>query len=116
MLRLLKLATPETAFFVSVPLKTPPPGLLPMATVIEAVDAVTVLPKLSRTVTVGGPGIVAPAPAAPGCVVNTKTLAGPGLTVKAALSPGVSASPLVRVAVMTTPLSALVYVTPLMVV
>src|SRR2546428_8762801 len=39
----------------------------------------------------------------------------PGLTVNGALSPGASASPLVRLAVSTTPLSAFVYVTPLIV-
>jgi hypothetical protein len=61
-----KLATPEIALFVIVPLRVPPLGLLPMATVIEAVDEVTVFPKLSRTVIVGGPEIGDPAVVFPG--------------------------------------------------
>jgi len=48
--------------------------------VIEAVDEVTVLPKLSRTATVGGPGMEAPAVALPGWFVKTSVLAAPGLT------------------------------------
>ena len=75
MVRSEKLATPETAFLVVVPLSTPPLGLLPSATVIDAVDDVTVLPKLSWTVTVGGPGIVVPVLAFPGCVLKATLLA-----------------------------------------
>ena len=55
---------------------------------------------------------IAPPPAAS----TRKLLRAPGLTVKAALFPEGSMSPLVRVAVSTTPDSAVVYVTPLMVV
>jgi hypothetical protein len=66
MLRSVKLATPETAFLVLVPLRTPPPGFVPMATVIEAVEDVTVLPELSCTTTVGGPAIKFPAVVVPG--------------------------------------------------
>jgi hypothetical protein len=86
-----------------------------MAIVIDAVEEVTVLPELSWTVIVGGPVMVLAAVEAPGCVEKTRVLAAPGSTVNAALSPAVRLSPLVRVAVSTTPLSALVYVTPLMV-
>jgi hypothetical protein len=108
-----KLATPETALCVTVPLSTPPLGLVPIPIVIEAVEEVIVLPELSRTVTVGGPDMEAPAVAFPGCVVKASTLAPPVLTVKAALFPDANVSPLVREAVITTPLSALVYVTKL---
>jgi hypothetical protein len=65
----LKLATPETAFFVVVPLRVPLPGFIPIATVIDAMDEVTVFPKLSWTVTEGGPAIVFPAVEFPGAVV-----------------------------------------------
>ena len=75
---------------VLVPLKTPPLGLLPMAIVMEAVEEVTVLPKLSCTETVGGPGIALPALASPGWVVKVSLVAAPGLTVKALLVPPVS--------------------------
>ena len=108
MLRSLKLATPDTAFLAVVPDRVPPPGFVPMATVMEAVELVTVLPSLSRTVTVGGPGIGVPGAAFPGWVVKARAAAAPGFTVTGALSPAVRASPLVRVAVRTTPPSALV--------
>jgi hypothetical protein len=108
MLRSEKLATPATAFLGVVPLNVPLAGFVPIATVIEAVDDVTVLPDESRTVTVGGAGIMPPDVALPGCVVKARVLAAPGFTVNAALSPAVKVSPLVRVAVMTTPLSAFV--------
>src|SRR5260221_559665 len=39
-----KLATPATAATVGVPERGPPPGLVPMATVMLAVELVTVLP------------------------------------------------------------------------
>jgi len=107
-----KLATPETALVVVVPLSVPPPGLVPIPTVMDAAEEVIVLPKPSWTVTVGGPEMDVPAAALPGCIVKARPLAVPPvLTVKAALSPGASASPLVRVAVIATPLSACVYVT-----
>ena len=102
-------------FLVVVPLSVAPPGLFPIAMVIEAVEVVIVFPEPSCTVTVGGPEIALPVFTFPGWVVNTRTLAAPGLTVNAELSADVSTSPLVRVAVITTPLSALLYVTPAMV-
>jgi hypothetical protein len=108
MIRSVKLATPDEAFLVVVPLRVAPLGFVPMATVMEAVEEGTVLPKLSRTVTVGGPGIELPAVALPGWVVKARVLAAPGLTVNEALSPATRTSPLVRVAVRITPLSALV--------
>ncbi len=55
MLRLLNSATPLTASTVVVPLNTPPLGFEAMATVIDAVDVVTVLPKASLTSTCGLP-------------------------------------------------------------
>lgn len=62
----MKLATPETALFVVIPVKVPPLGLVPMAIVIDAVEEVTALPELSRTVIVGGPVMVLPAVEPPG--------------------------------------------------
>jgi len=111
----LNVATPELALTVVVPPRVPPLGFVPIATVIDAADEMTVLPRLSWTVTVGGPPIALPALAFAGCVVKARTLADPGLVVNTALSPAVKLSPLVRVAVSTTPLSALVYVTPVIV-
>jgi hypothetical protein len=79
-----------------------------METVIDAVDEVTVLPTLSCTRMVGGPEITVPAVAFPGCVENVTLFGGPGITLNEVLSPAARESPLVRVAVRTTPLSALV--------
>jgi hypothetical protein len=81
---------------------------VPIETVIDAVDEVTVFPALSCTRMVGGPEITVPAVAFPGCVEKASLLGGPGITLNEALSPAVRESPLVRVAVKTTPLSALV--------
>ena len=57
----IKAATPPEALTVSVPLSVPPPGLVPMATVIDAVLLLTVLPKASWTVTWTAGLILAPA-------------------------------------------------------
>src|SRR5687768_2503547 len=46
-----KVATPFTAFWVNVPLRVPPPGLVPMARVIGAELDTRLLPA-SRTLTV----------------------------------------------------------------
>jgi len=77
MLRSVKVATPETAFFVVVPPRLPPPGLLPMAIVIEPVKEVTVFPELSWAATVGGPGNELPAVVLPGWVVKARLVAAP---------------------------------------
>jgi hypothetical protein len=66
MLKSLNEATPETAFFVVVPLRVPPLGLVPMAIDIDAVEEATVLPKASFTATDIGPGIALPELAFPG--------------------------------------------------
>ena len=66
MLRSAQLAIRATAFLVVVPLRIPPAGLIPIEIVTGAVESVTVLPKESCTVTVGAPGIAAPAEAFPG--------------------------------------------------
>jgi hypothetical protein len=107
-LRSLKLTTPPATLFVVVPLTTAPVGLAPIATVTAAVDEGAVFPKLSRTTTVGGPGIVFPAVAFPGCVMKANAVTAPGSTVSGALSPALSISPLMGIAVITTPLSAFV--------
>src|SRR5437763_1583976 len=52
MVRLLKVATPPVAATVVVPLRVPLPGLVPIASVIDAVLLGTVLPKASWAVTV----------------------------------------------------------------
>src|SRR5438874_12593100 len=75
--RLLKLATPPEALAVRVPPRVPPPGLAPMAIVIEAVLPVTVLPPASWTVTWTAGLMLTPATALLGGVVNTSLAAGP---------------------------------------
>jgi hypothetical protein len=85
MLRSPNEATPPTASSVSVPESTPPPAFVPMATVMLAVDDVTVFPLASCTVTATGGTIVAPATAVPGCTVNASLAAAPGVTANAGL-------------------------------
>ena len=68
--RFANVAPPADALVVVVPDSVPPPGLFPIATVIDAVEEVIVFPKLSCTVAVVGPGIAVPAIAFPGWVVN----------------------------------------------
>src|SRR5512132_1554571 len=68
--RLEKLATPLTAATVAVPDSVPPPGLVPMATVMLAVELVTVLLNGSCTVTCTAGAMDAPASAFVGWTVN----------------------------------------------
>jgi hypothetical protein len=103
--RSLKLAIPDDALFVVVPLSTAPLGFVPIDILMEALEDVTTLPALSRIATVGGPEIEVPKLTLPGCVVNASETAEP-MTAKDALSPAVSVSPLVAVAVITTLVSA----------
>src|SRR5437667_253844 len=77
-----KLATPATADTVVVPESVPPPALLPMATVTLAVELVTVLPKVSWTVTWTAGEIAAPAVALVGCTVKANLEAVAGLILK----------------------------------
>ena len=70
-LRSVKVAVPELAFLVVVPLRVPPPGLVAIPIVMDALEEVTVLPLASCTVIVSGPGMELPAVAFPGWVVNT---------------------------------------------
>ena len=85
MLSPVKAATPKLALRVVVPVKVPPPGFAAIATVIEAVEVVTILPKLSWTETVGGPAIVLPEVEFPGCVEKATFVAAAGFTMKSAL-------------------------------
>ncbi|MGI8424216.1 MAG: hypothetical protein ACR2NO_08940 [Chloroflexota bacterium] len=62
-------ATPELALLVTVPPSVPLPGLVPMASVTEAPEVVTVFPYWSRTATVMVPRDD-PAAALVGCPVN----------------------------------------------
>src|SRR5262245_54321892 len=81
--RLEKLATPFTAATVVVPESVPPPGLLPMATVMLAVELVTVLPNESCTATCTAGLIAAPATELAGCTVKATFEAAAGLMVNA---------------------------------
>src|SRR5512132_2084 len=59
--RLENVATPVTADIVVVPESVPPPGLLPTATVMLAVELVTVFPNASCTATCTAGLIATPA-------------------------------------------------------
>ena len=62
-----------------------PPGLVPMARVIELVAVVTTLPDWSSTLTAGWVVQVAPSAPPPGWVVKTSWVAGPEVMVNAEL-------------------------------
>src|SRR5262245_31169314 len=77
--RLEKVATPFTADTGVVPDSVPPPGLVPMATAMLAVELVTVLPKASCTVTCTAGAIATPAAPGLGCTANASLQAAAGV-------------------------------------
>src|ERR1043165_3336038 len=77
--RLENVATPATADTVVVPDSVPPPGLLPIATVMLAVELVTVFPNESCTVTRTAGATETPATAFDGWVVKASLDAAAGL-------------------------------------
>src|SRR3954466_8042428 len=79
--RLEKVATPLAADTVAVPDSVPPPGLVPIATVMLAVELVTVLLNASCTATCTAGEIDAPAVALVGCTTNATLPAAAGTTV-----------------------------------
>src|SRR6185295_14515440 len=81
--RLASVATPFTAATVVVPESAPPPGLVPIATVMLAVELVTVLLNASCTVTCTAGAMATPAVALDGCTVNASLVAAAGVMVKA---------------------------------
>src|SRR5215470_9468972 len=81
--RLENVATPATAATVVVPDSVPPPGLVPMATVMLAVELVTVLLNASCTVTRGAGALATPATAFDGWTVNASLAATAGLMLNA---------------------------------
>src|SRR6185436_1260040 len=81
--RLENVATPLTADTVVVPDSVPLPGLVPIATVMLAVELVTVLLKASCTVTCTAGLIATPAVALPGCRVKASLVAAAGLMLNA---------------------------------
>jgi hypothetical protein len=85
MLRSEKFATPLVGVAVVVPESVPPPGLVPIATVIVLVAVLTVLSSTSRTVTLNV-GSVPPENVGPGCALNTSLVAGPAFTSKMLLT------------------------------
>src|SRR5688572_18085890 len=82
--RLEKVATPPTADTVVVPDSVPPPGLVPIATVMLAVELVTVFPNASCTVTCTAGLIAAPAVALVGCTEKASRFAAAGVMLNAA--------------------------------
>src|SRR5437016_1135149 len=81
--RVPKLATPEAADTVLVPESVPPPGLVPMATVTLADELVTVLPKVSWTVTWTAGAMATPAVAVVGWTEKASLEAAAGEMLKA---------------------------------
>src|SRR5262245_54321893 len=81
--RLDTLATPPTADTVVVPDSVPPPGLVPMATVMLAVELVTVLPNVSCTATCTAGAMATPAVALVGWTMKASLEAAAGLMLKA---------------------------------
>src|SRR5687767_5896561 len=82
--RVENVATPATAATVVLPDSVPPPGLVPIATVMLAVELVTVLSKASRTVTCTAGAIATPATAFVGWTVNASLAAAAWLMLNAA--------------------------------
>src|SRR5688572_31691896 len=76
-------ATPLTADTVVVPDSVPPPGLVPIATVMLAVELVTVFPNVSCTATCTAGLITAPAVAFVGCTVKASLEAAAGVMLNA---------------------------------
>src|SRR5690349_13002713 len=68
--RLENVATPLDADTVVVPDSAPPPGLVPIATVMLVVELVTVFPNVSCTVTCTDGEMETPAVALLGCTVK----------------------------------------------
>src|SRR6185369_10510388 len=81
--RVENVATPFTADTVVVPESVPPPGLVPIATVMLAVELITVLLKASCTVTCTAGEIDAPAVVLVGWVVTASLDAAAALTLNA---------------------------------
>src|SRR5512140_1965043 len=77
--RLENVATPATADTVVVPDSVPPPGLVPIATVMLAVEVVTVLPNASCTATCTAGTMETPADALLGWTMNASFEAAAGL-------------------------------------
>src|SRR5512140_1651196 len=73
------IATPLAADTGVVPESVPPPGLVPMATVMLALELVTVLLNASCTVTRTADANATPATALAGCTVKASLAAGAGL-------------------------------------
>src|SRR5512140_997356 len=79
--RLENVATPATAVTVVVPDNVPPPGLVPIAIVMLAVEVVTVLPNASCTATCTGGLIAVPAQMLVGWTVQASRSAAAGTPV-----------------------------------
>src|SRR5437868_2360703 len=96
--RLEKLATPPTPDTVVVPDSVPPPGLVPIAAVMLAVEPVTVFPNASCTVACTAGPIDAPAVVLVGCTVKASREASAGLMLHGAeVSPSTALFRSVRV-------------------
>src|SRR5207248_2713426 len=90
--RLENVATPADAATVVVPDSVPPPGLVPIATVMLAVELVTVLPKAARNGAGSAGAIATPAAASGGWTAKASLAAAAGLMLNPAEGASVSAA------------------------
>src|SRR5512132_4215276 len=96
--RLENVATPPTATTVVVPDSVPPPGLAPIATLMSAVDLVSVLPKASCTATWTAGEMLAPAVALLGWTMNASRETEPAMMVSAWLAEARSGADAITIA------------------
>ena len=85
MLRSVKPAEPSRAICVAVPESVPPDGLLPRARVMVVSGAVARLPKRSRTATLSGGAMAAPAVLLDGWATNSSAAGAAALMANGAL-------------------------------
>src|SRR4051794_28840990 len=81
--RVENVATPLTADTVAVPDSVPPPGLVPIATVMLAVELLIVFPNASCTATCTAGATATPAVAFAGWTVKASRFAAAGLMLNA---------------------------------
>jgi hypothetical protein len=81
MLKFENVATPLEAVSIAVPDSDPDAGFVPIPTVIDAEDPVTVFPCASCTVTCTAGEIDEPATVSDGCTLNANFVAAPAVTV-----------------------------------
>src|SRR5512143_455055 len=93
-----KVATPDTAATGPPPVRVPPPGFAPNASVTLPVNVGVVFPCASCAVTTMAGVSADPADPLVGCAVNASCATGPGLTLNAVLGAAAGGAPAVGAA------------------